>query len=787
MSSSSGSESGSSSGSVVRWGTAVVRMQSGGRRTLGTVLTWFVLVLGAFTFSAGMLARSSVGQRWDAAVQSFGAPDIAVRTTTKEALTGIAALPGVRPVGALTQRLQHGFLEGSSAGRTRSVVSTDLVPITIRMLTDQSGNSRRGGSLTRGRWLRSAGVNEVVLDASLAAELGIKIDEEITISRNINTATLRLKVVGLALDVSNCLLPDCSPGTLWVSEKVQSVLGPPSWNEFEQSFKVEDKSALTKVVANAYAAHRATVREVKTAEEIRSFVTLGNGLLGNVVAGFGLFALIASAILISSTTSTRLASLKRDIGLLQVIGAPAPDIAKIVLLQSVVLSLTASIVGWGAAQLISSRLVVGPASVLPSVGSPLLRSFLTVLAAVLTIVLASTIVPAVRAARVEVLSALRPRRNLTNRKGFLRVVPAGVGSLAIQTLTTQFRHFAVAAIALVVTGSAAVTAAGYDATLSGFADGSTRIGSDIDYRLVTDKPEQMASLDRALATDPDVAAWWKQTTRNVLIGGRRSQARFVEGRVADVGMRLRSGRYPQRTGEVVVGYALMKSLGSRIGDTVEVVAEDRTFPARIVGQVVDGGNGGRIATLLYNDLPENARWDLVRAMRFRKGASMGSVRTRMLRATLGPDQAPVGPGGNSARALPYRAALWGIALAVMGVGVAQLAASLLLATRSRARDLATLRTLGTHDNRIIRAHVILSTVVALLAALLALPIGLWFTRWSVDRISTDVGVGPGFALPSLLGGHLVMTVVLAFGCALTAAVVVRSQLARAVAGALRNE
>jgi putative ABC transport system permease protein len=765
------------------WGSSVVRMQSGGRRTLGTLLTWLVLVLGAFTFAAGMLARSGVGQRWDAAVRDFGGPNIAVRTTSREALVGIGSLAGVVPVGPLTQRLQHGFVVREGVSQSRSAQDPDLLPVTIRMLTDQLP----GGSITAGRWLAPNALNEVVVDASIAGEIGLKVGETITLTRNVNTASMKMKVVGLALDVTNCLLPDCSPGTLWVHDDVQTTLGPPSWKEFEQSFRITDKSALTKVVAAAYSKHQAAVREVKTAEEIRAFVTLGNGLLGNVVAGFGLFALVASAILISSTTSTRLASLKRDIGLLQVIGAPANDISKLVLMQSLFLGITASIVGWGAAQLIRGRLIVGPASVLPDRGSPLLRSFVTVLVAVLAIVLISTVVPALRASRVEVLAALRPRRNQQPQRRWLRVIPANAGSLAVQTLTTQGRHFAIAAIALVVTGSAAVTAAGYDATLSGFADGSTRIGSDIDYRLVTDKPEEMARLDSALTTDPDIAAWWKQTTRNVLVGGRRVQGRFVEGKVSDVGLRIRSGRFPQTTGEIVVGYALMKSLGNRIGDTVEVVAEDRTFSARIVGQVVDGGNGGRIATLLYNDLPENARWDLVRAMRFRKGASIGAVRTRMLRATLGPDQEPVGAGGNTARALPYRAALWGIALAVMAVGVAQLVASLLLATRSRARDLATLRTLGTSDGRIIGAHVIVSVAVALFAAIAALPIGLWFTRWSIDRISTDVGVGPGFALPSLLGGHLVMTIVLALGCALSAAIVVRSQLTRAVAGALRNE
>ncbi len=82
---------------------------------------------------------------------------------------------------------------------------------------------------------------------------------------------------------------------------------------------------------------------------------------------------------------------------------------------------------------------------------------------------------------------------------------------------------------------------------------------------------------------------------------------------------------------------------------------------------------------------------------------------------------------------------------------------------------------------------IASMLIAVVAAVIALPIGLWFTRWSVDRISTDIGVGPGFALPSLLGGHLVMTAVLTLGCALSAAIVLRSQLTRSVAGALRNE
>ncbi len=775
-----------------RWGSIVVRMQSGGRRTLATLFTWLVLALGAFTFAVGLTARSNVGERWDLAVEKFGGPNLAVRATSADALDGIGALPGVTPVGARSRRLQHSCIFAAPVQRQGPPEtqpwcnSLNAVPVTLRIVRPVPliRGSVLGGPLVAGRWLSpSTADTGVVVDASLARDLGLRLGGTITIARG--AARTDVRIVGTAIDTANCLLPDCKPGTLWADDAIRTFLGEPSWPEFEQSFRVRDEAGLRRVVARSYGQYRATIREVKTGREIRNFVTLGNGLLGNIVAGFGLLALIASAILISSTTSTRLASMRRDFGLLQLIGASSWGIAKVVLFQSVVMGLTASSVGWGVSHLLRHRLVFGPAKSLPAVGARTFESYTYVLAAVLTIVLISTILPALRSSRVEVLSALRPR-SIHRRRHAIGFVPSGVSTLVGQTLLTQIRHFAIAFIALVLTGSAAVTAAGYDAAISAFAQGSTSVGAETDYRLVTDKPEQMASLDRALRTDPDIAAWWKQTTRNVLVDGRTSQARFVDGNLEDLRLAVRAGRLPQRRGEVVLGYALLKGLGRKIGDRVTITVENRSFPATVVGQVIDGGNAGRLATLLIDDLPEKTRWDMVRAMRFREGSSVAGVRTRMLRATLGPQTPEVQVGSNTDRARPYRVGLWVIALAIMAVGIAQLTASLLLATRARARDLATLRTVGTDDRDIIRAHIITGVAIAVVSSVVALPLGIRFTRWSIDEIASGVGVGPGLALPSPYLAHALLTFLLAAVCACAAAVVVRVHLAGPIADALRT-
>jgi putative ABC transport system permease protein len=846
------------------WAAIVVRAQSGGRRTLGTMLYGVVLLLASVAFTSGWLVRTSVGERWDHAVKAFGSPHLTLTARTGAPLDAIGEQPGVHPIGARTRSMTETTL--SKPGTDRLAETTpEQVAVEPRMTADT--DNTQAGLLTEGRWLAQGAPSETVLEVTFARQFAIVVGDKIWLNRIIPTpqekttreqtvatpetsdeesrvrrsglpvglSTIRwvskrsgvgahrrltqgvpkengvlraeFTVVGLAVDLTNCLQPDCAPSNLWVHEAALPQLGTLRWTSAVQSYHLDDPTQAATVAREAFLTYGREMRVATTASELRKLVTLVNGLLGTVVAGFGLFALLASAILISSTTSTRLASLRRDLGLLQVLGATSTSIAVIVLGQNLAIGFVAALCGWGISFLFRNALVIGPASALPDAVPPWATSLGSVLLAVLFIIVASTLVPVLRAARLEPVEALRAPTTSGSRRRFglstnrwvskrsgvgahrrwTQVLPLTAFGLAWKTLVSQRRHFAVAGVALVLTGAAGVTAAGYDAALSGFASGTRDVGVSSDYRIVTDDPTQQARLDSALQTSPLVAAWWKQTLRPVLVSGQTVQARFVDGAFPDLGLTVRTGRLPITLGEGVIGYGLATSGRIAVGDVVTVVAENRTFPIRVVGQVIDGSNIGRSITLSLSELPTDTRWAMTRVMRFTPTTNIADASATITSIAFGKPKKLLEFSGNSNRAKPYRFALYAMAGAVLAVGIAQLVASLLLATRARARDLGTLRTLGVGDGVIIRAHMIVAGMEAVVACVVALPIGARFYRMSIDGIASGVGIGPGVNLPSPIAGHLRLSAVLVLACVVLSIVTVRRQLHSSISAALHAE
>lgn len=764
---------------IPNWAGVVVRLQSGGRRVVGTMLFAGVLLLAALSITTGILVRSSVATRWDHAVKVGKGPHVVVTARNPLVLQQLAQKPGVHPTGAIVRRFPEISL--ITADRQGQVPDASLSGTAIDLRLFANEETSRFPT-QRGRWILPNRGDEVVLDASFASQSGVSVGEKVWLARA--GVVLPYKVVGTAIDLGNCLQPECAPPAVWAREAAADRFGTKaSWTSYAQWFRLDDPTTTFSFASYAFSLPGRSITVAVTADEIRQRVVLVNGLLGTLVAGFGIFVLVAASILVSTTTTSRLARLRRDFGLLQMIGAPGREIGLIVLAQNLAIGLVASAAGWAIGFSLRHRLVIGPASILPPVDTPWLGSLTAAVAIVLLVVTVSTLMPAIRTSRLEPLAAMRPTNSRRTRR-LPSIVPASTFSVALHVLRSQNRHFLVAFLALVLTSSAGAIAAGYDAAINEFASGARDAGAKTDYTLWSDDPAVQDRLTAAVAADPAVEASWTQTLRPILVQGQTVQGRFVSGPIEPLAFDVRSGRLPARVGETVIGYGLAKAADIKVGQQVVVMAEDRIFRVVVVGQVVDGANVGRSATMFFDELPSNARWAFSRAIRFRPGTDRSKAASRLASVAF---ERPVhaNSSGASQRALPYRIALFGLAVAIMAVGLVQLVASLILASQDRVRDTATIRVLGTSDSSIIWAHILIAGVLSVMAAVVAFPLGSAFFNRSIDRISSDVGIGPGVGLPSALPGHVRLALILFVLSIGVCAYVMKRQLANSTTSSLR--
>ena len=151
--------------------------------------------------------------------------------------------------------------------------------------------------LRSGRWPAATAVDEIVLDHSLASAEAMGVGDQVTVERGGRTHVMR--VVGTALDFTDCFVPDCSPSRSYVSESAfGSIAGPPSIGS-RFLVRVSDLRLAPQI--------EAAIRE-KFGEEVgsntwpdtRSDLLQRDAAFGSFLQGFGLFSLVAAALVAGS-------------------------------------------------------------------------------------------------------------------------------------------------------------------------------------------------------------------------------------------------------------------------------------------------------------------------------------------------------------------------------------------------------------------------------------------------------------------------------------------------------
>jgi putative ABC transport system permease protein len=258
-----------------------------------------------------------------------------------------------------------------------------------------------------------------------------------------------------------------------------------------------------------------------------------------------------------------------------------------------------------------------------------------------------------------------------------------------------------------------------------------------------------------LQSDPRIGAIGEADIRESLQFGKRPDLlnlnvfayQALRGRI---GPTIVNGRAPASSDEIALGTKTIQDLGLSVGDRVDVSGGHKAQSMRIVGTAVlpvafgPGLGVGAAMTLdgMRHFIPHAI------ANGFAARVLPGSD-PRAVIADLNKKLAPFGADAQSplqgtdlesirrVESFPYLlAALLGLA------ALATLAHTLISSVRKRRRDFAILKTLGFERRQVSATVAWQSTTIALIAAVIGIPIGIAIGRWGWNIFSEQVGVVP---------------------------------------------
>jgi putative ABC transport system permease protein len=233
-----------------------------------------------------------------------------------------------------------------------------------------------------------------------------------------------------------------------------------------------------------------------------------------------------------------------------------------------------------------------------------------------------------------------------------------------------------------------------------------------------------------------------ETTATITVPGIAEPVSTLafRGNSVALGYLLSPGRWLNGPGEVVANRGFAQDAHLNLGDTFTATVHGQALKLRLVGEVFDftAGPGGHIL-MLDSATIAAAVPDLTPSsyMVTLKSGSNVDVYVRRLAAAQ-PDLLDVQANstGNTAFLTVIAGVLFGIAGVVALIAVAGVFNTLLLSTRERVRDIATLKTLGMSPRQVIGMVATSAGFLALLGGVVAVPAGVALYRVLFDQLSS---------------------------------------------------
>jgi putative ABC transport system permease protein len=482
---------------------------------------------------------------------------------------------------------------------------------------------------------------------------------------------------------------------------------------------------------------------------VRTVFHVSTQILTGVLVAFSLFALAATAAIVANLVTGIVISAYREIGIMKAVGFTPLQVVGVFVLQILAPAAAACIVGIPIGSALSQPLLASNSQALGLAYQPafsLALDFLALVGALLIVSIAA-VIPAVRAGRLKpavvIANASAPRgnsgrwlRRLASRAGLQRPIVLGLGEAAARP-----GRSILTLLAIVLGVATVVVALGEARSFNKIYTYEGHIGH---VDVVVTKSPALADAEAAqlINSQPETLRVVADTTTNINVAGIADPVNALgfRGDSASLGYLLSPGRWFAAPGEVVSNRGFAQDAHLNLGDTFTGTVQGRALRLRLVGEVFDftAGPGGHILMLDWSTITA-AVPDLtpsVYQVTLRPGSNLDAYMKRL--AAAQPDLLDVQANstGNTAFLSVIAGVLFGIAAIVALIAVAGVFNTMLLSTRERVRDTATLKTLGMSPRQVIVMVATSAGFLALVGGLLAVPAGVALYRMLFDQISS---------------------------------------------------
>ena len=602
--------------------------------------------------------------------------------------------------------------------------------------------------ITEGQWPSSD--SEIVLTRSFADLNHISIGDKLKVVSVPQEPVLT--VVAKVVDIDELRADVGGVQHAWV---VGSAIGPLTANDgpsylMDYRFASDPASAQLQSVMDKLRAALPPDSVVSSVNYmfVRTVFHVSTEILTGVLLAFSIFALAATAAIVANLVTGIVISAYREIGIMKAVGFTPLQVIGVFLLQTVVPAAVACILGIPAGAIVSQPLLASNSQALglayQATFSPALD--LIALGGALLIVTIAAVIPAFRAGRLKpavvIANAAAPRgysgrwlRGLASQLRLPRPIVLGLGEAAARPVRATLTL-----LAIVLGVATVVVALGESRSFNKIYTYEGHIGN-VDVVVGRSRALPDTDATQLINAQPQTVRMVAETNATINVPGISDPVTTIgfRGDSASLGYLLSPGRWFSGPGEVVANRGFAQDAHLNLGDTFTGTVHGQALKLRIVGEVFDftAGPGGHVLMLDWSTIA-TAVPDLTPST-YRISLKPGSNVDAYVRtlAAAQPDLLDVQANstGNTAFLTVIAGVLFGIAAVIALIAVAGVFNTLLLSTRERVRDTATLKTLGMSPRQVMGMVATSAGFLALLGGVVAVPAGVALYRVLFDQLS----------------------------------------------------